>query len=192
MAVQYSIKQQLDGATVFLTGGSGYLGSLLLEQVLRTTNVRRVYVLMRDRRGQDVHTRLAKLLSIGLFHMVRSRPELVAKAVVLKGDVTAPGLGLSTADRAHVQQEVQIVIHSAASIELEADVHATLRANFLGTLETAALAGECAHLRAFVHISSAYVNINLPLRSVVHERVYGLHYGDQPIDTMAIAQVSMP
>jgi hypothetical protein len=45
------IAQAFDGATVLLTGATGFVGSVVLERLLRTTNVERVYVLCRAKRG---------------------------------------------------------------------------------------------------------------------------------------------
>ena len=36
----YSISDELDGACVLLTGATGYVGSLVLELLLRSTKVR--------------------------------------------------------------------------------------------------------------------------------------------------------
>jgi fatty acyl-CoA reductase len=66
----YSIKQEFDGAVVFITGASGYIGSVVLEQLLRTTNVARVYLLLRPRRGQTIQARADVLLQGALFHKV--------------------------------------------------------------------------------------------------------------------------
>jgi len=55
--------------------------------------------------------------------------------VAVQGDLLAPGLGLSEQDMRRLKREVQIIIHSAASIELEADIHKTLRSNYCGTKE---------------------------------------------------------
>jgi fatty acyl-CoA reductase len=57
---------------VLITGASGYLGSVLLEQLLRTTDVGRVYLLLRPRRGQSVQERASRLLQGPLFHKVGS------------------------------------------------------------------------------------------------------------------------
>lgn len=66
----YSIKREFDDAVVFITGASGFIGSVVLEQLLRTTNVRTVYLLMRARRGESIQERADKLLQGALFHKV--------------------------------------------------------------------------------------------------------------------------
>lgn len=68
----YSIKREFEGATVLITGASGYIGSVVLEQLLRTTAVGQIYLLLRPRRGQDIHDRADKLLQGAMFHMVRA------------------------------------------------------------------------------------------------------------------------
>lgn len=67
----YSIKREFSGATVFMTGASGYIGSVLLEQLLRTTDVAAVYLLLRPRRGVSTQQRADALLQGALFHKVR-------------------------------------------------------------------------------------------------------------------------
>lgn len=101
---------------------------------------------------------------------------------LLEGDMNSDDLGLSDRDLERVQQQVHIVIHSAASIELEADVQHTLRSNYLGTRRLLALATTMKQLRAFVHVSTAYVNVNHPKGSYVEERIYPLHFGEQEVN----------
>lgn len=69
-ACSYSIKAEFDDAVVLITGASGYIGSVVLEQLLRTTNVARVYLLLRPRRGQSIQQRAKALLQGPLFHKV--------------------------------------------------------------------------------------------------------------------------
>lgn len=66
----YSIKGEFAASTVFITGASGYIGSVLLEQLLRTTDVATIYLLLRPRRGQNIQERADKLLQGALFHKV--------------------------------------------------------------------------------------------------------------------------
>ena len=47
-----SVKAAFSGATLFITGASGYVGSVVLEQLLRVCpDVARVYLLIRGKRG---------------------------------------------------------------------------------------------------------------------------------------------
>eukprot|EP00878_Enallax_costatus_P036666 GHUV01041200.1.p1 GENE.GHUV01041200.1~~GHUV01041200.1.p1 ORF type:complete len:163 (+),score=25.06 GHUV01041200.1:383-871(+) len=123
MAAQsFSIKSEFDGAVVFITGATGYIGSVVLEQLLRTTNVGTVYMLMRPRRGEDIQQRLDKLLQGALFHKVRDSTKLLKKVKVMAGDIIMPGLGLSAADKAVLLSSVDFIVHCAADIRLEADI----------------------------------------------------------------------
>lgn len=60
-------------------GGTGFIGSLVIELLLRTTDVSRIYVLARGKRGAPARERVLRLLHSGLFNMVRDDPKLLAK-----------------------------------------------------------------------------------------------------------------
>ncbi|KAF8071189.1 fatty acyl-CoA reductase [Scenedesmus sp. PABB004] len=193
-APAYSIAEQLRGATVLLTGATGCVGSLVLEALLRGTDVRRVFVLMRRRGGAAPAERLAQLLQGAAFHQVRDQAALLAKVTAVEGDLLAPALGLSAADAARLASEVTVVVHCAADIRLEVGIHAALAANYHGTAAVLALAARCARLAALVHVSSAFANVNAPPGSVVAERLYPLTYAGEPLDCDDVAQdlLSLP
>jgi hypothetical protein len=65
----------------------------------------------------------------------------------------------------------------------------TLRANVEGARAVVALARRCSRLRAVVHTSSAYVNINMPDGSVVQERIYPLMHGGCEVEAEEVVQV---
>jgi hypothetical protein len=123
----FSVKAQFAGATVLLTGCTGYIGGLVLESMLRTTDVARVYVLLRPKKATPAQERCDKLLQGPTFHMIREKPELLAKVAAVAGDLSEPGLGLSAADREALAANVDIVIHSAADIRLEAPIQVRRR-----------------------------------------------------------------
>ena len=52
------------------------------------------------------------------------------KIVVIPGDMHAPGIGLSDADRQRLQADVEVVIHSAASISFFDHIHTALEQNY--------------------------------------------------------------
>lgn len=49
---------------VFITGGTGFLGTVLIESILASTpNVGNIYVLVRDKYGSNAKARIQRLLS---------------------------------------------------------------------------------------------------------------------------------
>ena len=61
-----------------------------------------------------------------------------------------------------------------------------------GTRQLLALASSFNDLRSFVHVSSAYTNMNAPPGSLVGESLYRLAYGDQPVNDHDLVQVGVP
>ncbi|GBF91108.1 hypothetical protein Rsub_04777 [Raphidocelis subcapitata] len=184
----YSVRDTFEGATVLLTGATGFIGSLVLELLLRTTDVARVYALCRGKRGASARERVQRLLHSGLFHLVRDSPELLAKVTVIEGDMTLEGLGLSPADADAVASETHVVVHAASIIELEADAQRTLRGNYLGTKRLLLLAGRMPGLRALVAVGSTAANVNAPPGSFVDEAIYPLFFGSQEVDHASLVE----
>ncbi|KIZ05743.1 hypothetical protein MNEG_2214 [Monoraphidium neglectum] len=183
----FSIKGHFDGAcSVFLTGATGYIGSLVLEKLLRSTSVGRVYVLVRARRGADPADRVARLLRGPLFHLISEQQ--AARVTAVAGDIMQPGLGLGAEDQAMLEEEVDTVLHSAADIRLEAPIQDTLTANYRGTLSIVRLAARMRRLRSFVYISTCYSNMNRPRGSLVEERLYPLMLDGREFDTSSLAE----
>jgi len=53
--------------TVFITGATGFMGKVLVEKLLRSTNVRRLLLLIRPKKGVQTEQRLKTLLTSGVF-----------------------------------------------------------------------------------------------------------------------------
>lgn len=70
-----------------------------------------------------------------------------------------------------------------------ADLQDTLSSNFEGTRSVLELAASAQCLKAMVHVSSAYVNINKPRSSVLDEQIYPLRMGKQAVDAEQIVKV---
>ncbi|XP_022194518.1 putative fatty acyl-CoA reductase CG8306 isoform X2 [Nilaparvata lugens] len=64
-------------------------------------------------------------------------------------------------DRIEMKHKVNFIFHSAATLDFEASLKTTVEINLLGTKRVAELSKEMPNLKAFVHVSSAYVNSNL-------------------------------
>ena len=69
---QPSILAAFSGADVFITGGTGFVGSVVIEQLLRLVpDVGTIFVLVRPKAGADPSARLDALLAKPLFDSLR-------------------------------------------------------------------------------------------------------------------------
>jgi fatty acyl-CoA reductase len=91
--------------------------------------VKSVFVLVRGKKQQDANQRLARLLTSPVFNLLHKQASdgqnVFVKVQAVEGDLLLPGLGISPADKEMLQQ-VDFVLHCAASVELQADIQKTL------------------------------------------------------------------
>jgi thioester reductase-like protein len=94
--------------------------------------VKKIYLLVRGKKQHAASKRVDTLLCGPLFHLLHKeaaagKRNVFSKVQAMEGDLTKPDLGLSAEDLRTLQQEVGIILHSGANIELEADVQMTLK-----------------------------------------------------------------
>jgi HAD superfamily hydrolase (TIGR01490 family) len=153
------------GRVILLTGGTGFLGTALVEKILRSLpDLRCLYLLIRPSREKDAASRFEKdvLGSAALGRLREQRGEdfssyVSEKVRVLEGDVHAPSLGLGEEDLLELSREVDVVIHSAASVVFDAPLDAAVDSNVRGTLGLLRLARGWEKRPLFLHVSTAYV-----------------------------------
>lgn len=59
-----TIDQFYAGKNVFVTGGTGFIGTVLIEALLSTTpKIGNIYLLIREKYGSDTNERVKRLLS---------------------------------------------------------------------------------------------------------------------------------
>nr|XP_029732162.1 fatty acyl-CoA reductase wat-like [Aedes albopictus] len=96
------------GSTILLVGGTGFVGKGLLEKVLRSLDVKKVYLLIRSKGGVGVEDRLEKLLEDRLFDQVR---EQVGKVEAVEVDYDLECLGLDDDVAERLQKDVEVVFY---------------------------------------------------------------------------------
>lgn len=154
-----AVAQFYDDRSIFITGATGFMGKVLVEKLLRTTNLRRLYLLIRTKRGVPTHTRLEDLLASKLFDNLREkRPHMLAKVAAVAGDITEDRLGLSPADEELLMSEVSIVFHSAATVKFDEELTKSVAMNVGAVLSIVNLCKQMPNLEALVHVSTAYCN----------------------------------
>jgi fatty acyl-CoA reductase len=153
------------GRAVLLTGGTGFLGTALVEKMLRSLpTLERLYLLVRPSREKSAKERFEKdVLGADAFSRLREKlgssfEERVAEKVcIFEGDVHADSLGLGEEDLAELSREVDAVIHSAASVIFDAPLDAAMNSNVRGTLGLLTLARGWEKKPLFMHVSTSYV-----------------------------------
>ncbi|XP_032525851.2 fatty acyl-CoA reductase wat-like [Danaus plexippus] len=148
-----------DGAVLFITGGSGFIGKQLVEKILRTCNVKKIYLLLRPKKGKTAIQRLNQILEDPVYGILRSeQPDFASKLIPVEGDVVDLNLGIEEESRKKIIEEVNIIFHGAATINFEETIKLAALTNIRGTREILNLAKSCKQLKSLVHISTAYAH----------------------------------
>lgn len=157
--------------SVLITGGSGFIGKVLIEKLLRTCpGVRRIFVLIRPKWNIKPHERLAELLNSQLFDGVRQRGiDVEQKVLLVEGDVTEPHLGLSEQNLLRVMNEVSVIYHSAATVKFDEPLKQSVAINIAGVKNMIEVCRKIPQLAALVHVSTAYANCD---KQEIDEHIY--------------------
>ncbi|XP_026470492.1 putative fatty acyl-CoA reductase CG8303 [Ctenocephalides felis] len=164
-----NISEYYRNKNILVTGGSGFVGSVLLESLLRASDVGNIYILIRDGpKGQSPANRLKRMLEKELFF--RQTEESLQKLVAVRGDICEPGLGLNNSDRELLLKSVNIVFHCAATINFNANLDAAIKANLLGTKILLDFCKKMTNIESFLYLSTAFCNS--PEKGTVLEKIY--------------------
>ncbi|KAF2881899.1 hypothetical protein ILUMI_24280 [Ignelater luminosus] len=161
MAYQPSnIKQYFSDSTVFLTGGTGLLGKLILQKLLRSCDgINKIYILIREKKGKSVQKRYEELLESMIFDRLKElQPQFREKIGLIVGDCLLPNLNLKTEDRHKLIREVNCVLHCAATVRFDEKLRTATYINVRATRDLLRLCKQMKDLTSFVHVSTAYSN----------------------------------
>ncbi|XP_073965347.1 fatty acyl-CoA reductase wat-like isoform X2 [Choristoneura fumiferana] len=159
-APKTEIQKFYKGQSVFLTGGSGFLGKVIIEKLLRSCgDIENIFVLLRSKKGKDTRTRLKEIMDDFVFHRVNAEnPKGVFKVVPIVGDMELPGLGISEEDKKMLTAKVTVIINAAATVKFDEKLSAATAINVRGTRGVIGFAKECKNLKALTHISTAFAH----------------------------------
>ncbi|XP_072938546.1 putative fatty acyl-CoA reductase CG5065 [Epargyreus clarus] len=159
------------GKSVFLTGGTGFLGKVFIEKLLSNcSEIDKIYVLIRGKKGAPAEQRLQKLLQTPVFTKLRNtKPEYFSKVVAIAGDMTEPDLGIKPEDAQTLIDQVSVVFHSAATVKFTEPFQDILNANVEGTRKVLNLTQRMNKLEILVHMSTAFSNSD---KLLIDELIY--------------------
>ena len=142
------IREGLAGKRVALSGVTGFLGTALLERLLTDTDVARIDAIARG----DAHSRIAGLLTGAAFGPARDRFGGERLWEMFQQKVRPLHADLMEA-APQIDDDVDLVIHSAATVSFDPPVDEAFQTNLMGTTRLY----EAARGKPFIHVSTAYV-----------------------------------
>ena len=138
------IAASLSGKKIAITGSTGFVGTALVERLLRSVPDCHLVLLIRDGKRTSAAERARKeILKNDAFDRLRAEhgadfdAVIAARITTVSGDVTRDGLGLNDDDRA-VWASCDTIIHSAAAVSFDLPLDSAVEINLLGPMRIAA------------------------------------------------------
>ncbi len=133
------IADQLNGKRIAITGSTGFLGTALVERLMRSVPGCELVLLVRPgKRSTPSQRARREIFRNDVFNrMLKDRgknafwDEVDRRVTVIAGDVSTDGLGLDDEGQA-VMASCDIVIHSAATVSFDAPLDGAVEVNLLG------------------------------------------------------------
>ena len=157
------ISESLSGKRIAITGSTGFLGTALVERLLRGVPDCELVLLVRPNRRSSAQRRVEReILRNDAFDILRSQwgeefdTICEQRISVVSGDVTSDGLGLNEDDR-HLFTTCDVVIHSAATVSFDSPLDSSIEINLLGPNRIIQLLKDMEVRPHLVAVSTCYV-----------------------------------
>jgi fatty acyl-CoA reductase len=159
------IAEALAGKRIFVTGSTGFLGTALVERLLRSVPDAQLVLLVRPGKRSTIEQRAAKeIFSNNCFDRLREahggkagfKEVTDQRVTVVAGDVSRDGLGLDEAGRVELAA-CDVVIHSAAAVSFDSPLDLAVEVNLLGPTRIAQTLHSLERTPHLVAVSTCYV-----------------------------------
>ena len=146
-----------------MTGSTGFLGTALVERLLRSVPDCELVLLVRPNRRNSAERRVQReIFRNDAFDILRSQwgddfEDICQQRVsVISGDVTSEGLGLDQAGR-QLFVSCDVVIHSAATVSFDSPLDSSIEINLLGPNRVVDVLKEASATPHLIAVSTCYV-----------------------------------
>ncbi|KAH7459336.1 hypothetical protein FOMA001_g20058 [Fusarium oxysporum f. sp. matthiolae] len=145
--------------TILVTGATGFLGKVVVEELLRLREkhaINQVILLLRKKDPLDAQARFEQ--HVAPSPCFASLPKDWKRSIlVIEGDLSSPNCGLQACQYKLVCQTITHIIHTAACIKFDSTVSEAISSNIDSSCHILALAKNCDNLQRLVITSTAYV-----------------------------------
>lgn len=144
--------------SILLTGASGFLGKVVLYELMRRReelNVGNIVVVVRGKGSRSAEDRFRKdVVTAPCFVSLPAGWDSIVQ--VLDGDLATPGFGTSDSDR-ELLKDITHVVHSAAAVSFTLPAPVAANANITTCVNLLEATRACSRLERIVYVSTAYV-----------------------------------
>lgn len=160
--------------SIFITGGSGFIGKVLIEKLLYScSDLKEIFFLIRAKNEEKVEDRLNKILNLSIFERIKSeKPEVLKKIIPIEGDIAEENLGISD-ENLKIISVTNIIFNIAASVTFEDTVKEAYKRNTKSFIYIIEMAKKMKNLQVLMQCSTGYCFPHVPL---IEEKIYDLNF----------------
>jgi nucleoside-diphosphate-sugar epimerase len=175
-----SVNEAFENKTLFITGCTGFIGKILIEKILFSLpKIKKIYILIRQKKKSTPEERLkGEIMNSRCFERLRKKHGdsfekfFLSKVFPIVGDLNDQE-PLEDSISNKIKEEIQIIIHSAATLQFNERLDRAIISNVFGTRKMIQFAKTCPNFQLFCQISTCYTNF--PHYDYVDEKVYPLN-----------------
>lgn len=178
-----------DRSKVFLTGVTGFVGKVALEELIRRRvelSIDKVYIIIRKgknkKTGEDIEASDRFKKEVSESPCFKFLPVDWQKYVeVVSGDLTKENFGLSDDSKNKLIDNVTHIINCAASVDFDLPIEQAASSNITSALNVLKFSKSCKRLKSFVNVSTAYVSPNPGNGVAIPEELVNLPFDPEEI-----------
>lgn len=164
---------------VFVTGGTGFIGKIVVEKLLRTSEVKEVILLVREKKNTLPEQRIKDLCACPVFdRLAKKSPNYKDRIKVVEGNLEKENLSLSAENLDYLRENVNIILHIAATVKFDEEIIKAISINLLGTREALEIGKHAKNMESFIYVSTAYSN---SYSEHIEERIYPVDFSPEKI-----------
>ncbi|XP_015377896.1 PREDICTED: fatty acyl-CoA reductase 1-like, partial [Diuraphis noxia] len=122
------IQKCFRGSCILITGGTGFVGKVLIEKLLRSCrDLNTIYLIVRPLNGQNPNERVKEMFNSPFFDRMKiENPTYRSQVQVVRGDCFQPNIGVDEAVWNRIASKINAIIHLAAATRSDNHPYCTL------------------------------------------------------------------